>query len=437
MGNLVAIVGRPNVGKSTLFNRLTETKQAIISDEAGTTRDRQYGRCLWCGKEFSLVDTGGWVRNSDDVFEEAICDQVTLALEEADVILFVVDAMNGLTDLDMEMASMLRRAKKPVLVVANKVDTYEMQYATAEFYSLGLGDMHCISAANGSGTGDLLDEIISKFTKEAEEAPEENIPRFAVVGRPNAGKSSIINVFLGEERNIVTNIAGTTRDSILTRYTKFGFDFYLVDTAGIRKKGKVNEDIEYYSVLRSIRAIENSDVCILMIDATRGIESQDLNIFSIIQRNQKSLVVVVNKWDLVEDRSEKVQKFFENAIRERLAPFVDFPIIFTSAVTKQRVFKVLETAKEVYLNSQRKISTAKFNEEMLPLIEAYPPPSIKGKYIKIKYCMQLHETRGPSFLFFANLPQYVKDPYKRFLENKIRAKWNFHGVPMNIFIRQK
>ena len=437
MGNLVAIVGRPNVGKSTLFNRLTETKQAIISDEAGTTRDRQYGRCLWCGKEFSLVDTGGWVRNSDDVFEEAICEQVTLAMEEADVILFVVDAMNGLTDLDSELASMLRRTKKPVIVVANKVDTYEMQYSAAEFYSMGLGDMYCISAANGSGTGDLLDLIISKFTKEAEEAPEENIPRFAVVGRPNAGKSSIINVFLGEDRNIVTNIAGTTRDSILTRYTKFGFDFYLVDTAGIRKKGKVSEDIEYYSVLRSIRAIENSDVCILMIDATRGIESQDLNIFSIIQRNQKSLVVVVNKWDLVEDKSEKVQKFFENAIRQRVAPFVDFPIIFTSAVTKQRVFKVLETAKEVYLNSKTKISTAKFNEAMLPIIEACPPPSIKGKYIKIKYCMQLHETRVPSFLFFANLPQYVREPYKRFLENKIRERWNFSGVPMNIFIRQK
>lgn len=425
------------MGKSTLFNRLTETKQAIISDEAGTTRDRQYGRCQWCGKEFSLVDTGGWVRNSDDVFEEAICDQVTLALEEADVILFVVDAINGVTDLDMEMASMLRRSKKPVLLVANKVDTYEMQYTAAEFYGLGLGDLFCISAANGSGTGDLLDEVVSKFTKDAEEAPEEDIPRFAVVGRPNAGKSSIINVFLGEERNIVTNIAGTTRDSILTRYTKFGFDFYLVDTAGIRKKGKVNEDIEYYSVLRSIRAIENSDVCILMIDATRGIESQDLNIFSIIQRNQKSLVVVVNKWDLVEDRSEKVQKFFENAIRERVAPFVDFPIIFTSAVTKQRVFKVLEKAKEVYLNSKTKISTAKFNETMLPIIEAFPPPSIKGKYIKIKYCMQLHETRVPSFLFFANLPQYVRDPYKRFLENKIRDHWNFNGVPMNIFIRQK
>lgn len=437
MGNLVAIVGRPNVGKSTLFNRLTETKQAIISDEAGTTRDRQYGRCLWCGKEFSLVDTGGWVVNSDDVFEEAIREQVTLAMDEADVILFVVDVMNGLTDLDDEMASMLRRSKKPVIVVANKVDTYEMQYGAAEFYAMGLGDLYCISAANGSGTGDLLDVIVSKFTKDADESVEENIPRFAVVGRPNAGKSSIINVFLGEERNIVTNIAGTTRDSILTRYTKFGFDFYLVDTAGIRKKSKVSEDIEYYSVLRSIRAIENSDVCILMIDATRGIESQDLNIFSIVQRNQKGLVVVVNKWDLVEDKSEKVMKFFENAIRERVAPFVDFPIIFTSAVTKQRVFKVLEKAKEVYLNSKTKVSTAKFNEEMLPIIEAYPPPSIKGKYIKIKYCMQLPETRVPTFLFFANLPQYVREPYRRFLENKIRERWNFSGVPINIFIRQK
>ena len=437
MGNLVAIVGRPNVGKSTLFNRLTETKQAIISDEAGTTRDRQYGRCLWCGKEFSLVDTGGWVVNSDDVFEEAIREQVTLAMDEADVILFVVDVMNGLTDLDDEMASMLRRSKKPVIVVANKVDTYEMQYGAAEFYAMGLGDLYCISAANGSGTGDLLDVIVSKFTKDADETVEENIPRFAVVGRPNAGKSSIINVFLGEERNIVTNIAGTTRDSILTRYTKFGFDFYLVDTAGIRKKSKVSEDIEYYSVLRSIRAIENSDVCILMIDATRGIESQDLNIFSIVQRNQKGLVVVVNKWDLVEDKSEKVMKFFENAIRERVAPFVDFPIIFTSAVTKQRVFKVLEKAKEVYLNSKTKVSTAKFNEEMLPIIEAYPPPSIKGKYIKIKYCMQLPETRVPTFLFFANLPQYVREPYRRFLENKIRERWNFSGVPINIFIRQK
>ena len=362
MGNLVAIVGRPNVGKSTLFNRLTETKQAIISDEAGTTRDRQYGRCLWCGKEFSLVDTGGWVRNSDDVFEEAICDQVTLALEEADVILFVVDAMNGLTDLDMEMASMLRRSKKPVLVVANKVDTYEMQYTTAEFYSLGLGDMHCISAANGSGTGDLLDEIISKFTKEAEETPEDNIPRFAVVGRPNAGKSSILNAFIGEERTIVTDIPGTTRDSIYTRYNKFGKDFYLVDTAGIRKKAKVNEDLEYYSVVRSIRAIENSDVCILMIDATRGIEAQDLNIYQLIQKNKKGLVVCVNKWDLIESKTNADIKGYERAIRERIAPFTDFPIIFTSALTKQRIYKVMETALHVYENKQQKVATAQLNE---------------------------------------------------------------------------
>ena len=437
MGNLVAIVGRPNVGKSTLFNRLTETKQAIISDEAGTTRDRQYGRCLWCGKEFSLVDTGGWVVNSDDVFEEAIREQVTLAMDEADVILFVVDVMNGLTDLDDEMASMLRRSKKPVLVVANKVDTYELQYASAEFYSLGLGDMYCISAANGSGTGDLLDVIVSKFTKDAEEAPEENIPRFAVVGRPNAGKSSIINAFIGEDRNIVTEIAGTTRDSIYTRYDKFGFDFYLVDTAGIRKKNKVTEDLEFYSVMRSIRAIENSDVCILMLDATRGIEGQDLNIFSLIQRNQKGLVVVVNKWDLVENKSDKVMKEFENAIRERFAPFVDFPIIFASALTKQRIFKVLECAKEVFYNRTARIPTARLNEEMLPLIEAYPPPSIKGKYIKIKYCTQLPNTRVPSFVYFANLPQYVKEPYKRFLENKMREKWNLTGTPINIYIRQK
>ena len=436
MSNLVAIVGRPNVGKSTLFNRLTQTRHAIVSDEAGTTRDRQYGKCEWGKNEFSVVDTGGWVVNSDDIFEEEIRKQVQLATDEADVILFLVDGHNGVTDLDEAVAGILRRTKKPVILVCNKVDNNEV-YLAAEFYSLGLGDPYCISAATGSGTGDLLDLIINTLPKNSEETPEENIPRFAVVGRPNAGKSSLINAFIGEDRHIVTDIAGTTRDSIYTRYDKFGFDFYLVDTAGLRRKNKVNEDLEFYSVMRSIRAIENSDVCILMIDATRGIESQDLNIFSIIQRNQKSLVVVVNKWDLVEDKSEKVQKFFENAIRERVAPFVDFPIIFTSAVTKQRVFKVLETAKEVYLNSKTKISTAKFNEEMLPLIEAYPPPSIKGKYIKIKYCMQLHETRVPSFLFFANLPQYVKDPYKRFLENKIRDKWNFHGVPMNIFIRQK
>ena len=437
MGNLVAIVGRPNVGKSTLFNRLTETKQAIISDEAGTTRDRQYGKCLWGGKEFSVVDTGGWVVNSDDIFEGEIRKQVTMAMEEADVILFVVDVQNGLTDLDSEMASMLRRSKKPVIVTANKVDNYDIQYYAAEFYAMGLDEMYCISAANGSGTGDLLDAVVSKFQKDAEEKAEDDIPRFAVVGRPNVGKSSIVNVFLGTDRNIVTDIAGTTRDSILTRYNKFGFDFYLVDTAGIRRKNKVNEDIEYYSVLRSIRAIENSDVCILMLDATRGIESQDLNIYSLVQRNQKGLVVVINKWDLVEDKSTKAMKYFEDTIRERFAPFVDFPIIFASALTKQRIFKVLEMAKETYLNRNTKVSTAKLNEEMLPIIEATPPPSNKGKYIKIKYCMQLPNTRVPSFVFFANLPQYVKEPYKRFLENKIRERWNFTGTPINIYIRQK
>ena len=437
MGNLVAIVGRPNVGKSTLFNRLTKTRQAIVNEQAGTTRDRQYGKSEWLGREFSVVDTGGWVVNSDDVFEEEIRKQVMLAVEEADVILFVVDVMNGVTDLDMEVAGILRRTQKPVLMVANKTDNNDLQYNAAEFYSLGLGDPYCISALSGFGTGDLLDLLVSKFKKDSVEAIEEEIPRFAVVGRPNAGKSSIVNAFIGEDRNIVTDIAGTTRDSIYTRYEKFGFDFYLVDTAGIRKKNKVTEDLEYYSVIRSIRSIENSDVCILMIDATRGIESQDLNIFSLIQRNQKGLVVVVNKWDLVENKDVKVMKTFEDAIRSRFAPFVDFPIIFASALTKQRIFKVLESAKEVYLSRTKRVPTARLNEEMLPLIEAYPPPSNKGKYIKIKYCTQLPNTAIPSFVFFANLPQYVKEPYKRFLENKMREKWNFSGTPINIFIRQK
>ena len=437
MGNLVAIVGRPNVGKSTLFNRLTKTRQAIVNEQAGSPRDRQYGKSEWLGKEFSVVDTGGWVVNSDDVFEEEIRKQVLLAVEEADVILFVVDVMNGVTDLDAQVAGILRRSKTPVILVANKTDSNELQYNAAEFYSLGLGDPFCISAMSGSGTGDLLDLVLSKFRKNVEETVEEDIPRFAVVGRPNAGKSSIINAFIGEERNIVTDIAGTTRDSIYTRYDKFGFDFYLVDTAGIRKKNKVNEDLEYYSVIRSIRAIEGSDVCILMLDATRGVEGQDLNIFSLIQRNQKGLVVVVNKWDLVEDKSAKVMKTFEEAIRNRLAPFTDFPIIFASALTKQRIFKVLETAKEVYLAKTKRIPTARLNEEMLPLIEAYPPPSNKGKYIKIKYVTQLPNTQIPSFVFFANLPQYVKEPYKRFLENKIRERWDLCGTPINIFIRQK
>ena len=436
MSNIVAIVGRPNVGKSTLFNRLTQTRHAIVSDEAGTTRDRQYGKCEWAGKEFSVIDTGGWVVNSDDIFEEEIRKQVALATDEADVILFLVDAHNGVTDLDEAVANILRRARKPVILVCNKTDNNE-QYLAAEFYSLGIGDPICISAATGGGTGDLLDMVMELFPRESGELPDENIPRFAVVGRPNAGKSSLVNAFIGEERNIVTDIAGTTRDSIYTRYNKFGFDFYLVDTAGIRRKSKVSEDLEFYSVMRSIRSLENSDVCILMIDATRGIESQDMNIFQLIQRNQKSLVVVVNKWDLVQDKDTKVMKTMENAIYDRMAPFDDFPIIFASALTKQRIFRVLETAKDVYENRRRRVSTARLNEEMLPLIEAYPPPSMKGKYIKIKYCAQIPDTRVPSFVFYANLPQYVKEPYKRFLENKIRERWNFCGTPINIFVRQK
>ena len=437
MGNLVAIVGRPNVGKSTLFNRLTKSRQAIVNDEAGTTRDRQYGKTEWLGREFSVVDTGGWVGNSDDIFEGEIRKQVVLAMDEADVILFLVDVTNGVTDLDEQVAAILRKAKTPVVLVANKTDNNDLQYNAPEFYKLGLGDPYCISAMSGSGTGDLLDVIVSKFNKETDEILDEDIPRFAVVGRPNAGKSSIVNAFIGEERNIVTEIAGTTRDSIYTRYDKFGFDFYLVDTAGIRKKNKVTEDLEYYSVVRSIRSIESADVCILMLDATRGIESQDLNIFSLIQKNQKGLVAVVNKWDLVENKTDKVMKEFESAIRSRFAPFVDFPIIFGSALTKQRIFKVLEAAKEVYENRKNRISTSRLNEELLPLIEAYPPPAIKGKYIKIKYITQLPNTQVPSFVFFANLPQYVKEPYKRFLENKMREKWDLTGTPINIFIRQK
>ena len=438
MSKLVAIVGRPNVGKSTLFNRLTGTRQAIVSDEAGTTRDRQYGKCEWGKREFSLVDTGGWVVNSDDIFEEEIRKQVILATQEADVILFLVDVKNGETDLDLQVAKILRQTKVPVILCANKTDNNEDRYNSAEFYSLGLGEPFCISAATGSGTGDLLDEILNKMGPADNGNDEDNsIPRFSVVGRPNVGKSSIINAFIGEDRHIVTDIAGTTRDSILTRYTKFGFDFFLVDTAGIRKKNKVTEDLEFYSVMRSIRAIENSDVCILLLDATRGIEGQDMNIFQVIQRNNKGLVVVVNKWDLVEDKSQQAISHFENAIRSRMAPFSDFPIVFASALTKQRIFKVLEMAKEVFLNRQRRVSTSKLNEEMLPLIESYPPPSIKGKYIKIKYCAQIPETQIPSFVFYANLPQYIKEPYRRFLENKIRERWNFSGTPINIFIRQK
>ena len=437
MGNIVAIVGRPNVGKSTLFNRLTKTRRAIVNEQAGTTRDRQYGKSEWNGREFSVIDTGGWVVKSGDVFEDEIKRQVALAIEEADVVLFVLDAQNGITDLDMEVAQILRQCSKPVILTANKIDTFDLQYQSAEFYKLGLGEPFILSAMNGLGTGELLDKILTYFNPDTKDETEEELPRFAVVGRPNAGKSSIVNAFIGEERTIVTDIAGTTRDSIYTRYNKFGHDFYLVDTAGIRKKAKVSEDLEYYSVVRSIRSIENSDVCILMLDATRGIESQDLNIFSLIQKNRKGLVVCVNKWDLVEDKQIRNIKHFEQTIRERLAPFVDFPIIFASALTKQRILKVLETAVHVYENKFRKIPTAQLNERLLPLIQSYPPPATKGKYIKIKYVTQLPSTQVPTFVFFANLPQYVKEPYRRFLENKIRGWWDFSGTPIQIFIRPK
>ena len=439
MGQLIAIVGRPNVGKSTLFNRLTETRTAIVDGTAGTTRDRQYGKVDWAGKEFSIVDTGGWVVNSEDIFEGEINKQVALAIEQSDVILFVVDAMNGVTDLDDHVAEILRKSTKPVLLVANKVDSNEWIYNIAEFYSLGLGDPYPVSAVSGFGTGDLLDEIVKQMPEKTDDDEDQldDIPRFTIVGRPNAGKSSLVNSFIGEERHIVTDIAGTTRDSIYTRYNKYGFDFYLVDTAGIRKKNKVNEDIEYYSVIRSIRAIEASDVCILMIDATRGIESQDTNIFSLIQKNKKGLVVCVNKWDLVEDKSNDAIRCYEAAIRERFAPFTDFPIIFTSALTKQRIFKVLETALNVYENRKRTVPTSQLNTVMQEFIEAYPPPANKGKYVKIKYITMLKGSTVPTFIFFCNLPQWVKEPYRRYLENKIRESWEFSGTPINVFMREK
>lgn len=439
MGQIIAIVGRPNVGKSTLFNRLTQTRTAIVDDTAGTTRDRQYGKVDWAGKEFSVIDTGGWVVNSEDIFEGEINKQVHLAIEQADEILFVVDAMNGVTDLDDHVAEILRKSRKPVILVANKVDSNDWLYNVPEFYSLGLGDPMPVSAVSGFGTGDLLDEVVRKLPEDtgADDEQLDDIPKFAIVGRPNAGKSSIINAFIGEERHIVTDIAGTTRDSIYTRYDKFGFDFYLVDTAGIRKKGKVNEDIEYYSVIRSIRAIEASDVCILMIDATRGIETQDVNIFSLIQRNKKGLVVCVNKWDLVTDKSQEAISHFENTIRERFAPFTDFPIIFGSALTKQRIYRVLETAVKVYENRRRTVPTSQLNNVMLEGIGAYPPPANKGKYVKIKYVTMLKGSPVPTFIFFCNLPQWVKEPYRRYLENKIRENWDFTGTPINVYMREK
>ncbi len=436
MGNMVAIVGRPNVGKSTFFNRLTESRDAIVDPTSGVTRDRHYGKAEWIGKSFSVIDTGGYTINSDDVFEKAIKRQVELAIEEASVIMFLVDWESGITDLDEEVARMLRRANKPVLLVCNKIDSPDKIGMAAEFYKLGLGEVFCISSINGSGTGELLDELVRSFPKDDPEADEtEELPKFAVVGKPNVGKSSMINALTGEDRNIVTDVAGTTRDTIGARYQSFGFDFMLMDTAGIRKKGKVHEDLEFYSVVRSIRAIENSDVCFLLLDATEGIQSQDMNIFSLIERNKKGLVILVNKWDLIEKDQDSTRKI-EAQIRERIAPFTDVPILFISALTKQRVLKALEIGIEVFENRQRRISTSKLNEVMLDVIEKNPPPATKGKYVKIKYVMQL-PTRVPSFAFFCNLPQYVKDPYKRFLENKLRASFSLTGVPINVFFRKK
>jgi len=434
MGNIVAIVGRPNVGKSTLFNRLTESKEAIVDETSGVTRDRHYGRSEWNGREFSVIDTGGYVTSSEDVFEEEIRKQVLLALDEASVILFVVDVLSGITDLDEAVAGMLRKIDKPVLLAVNKVDNNERRYDANVFYKLGLGEINPISSINGSGTGDLLDVLVENLSEE-KDTEEEGVPRFAIIGRPNVGKSTLINTLIGEERNIVTPIAGTTRDSILTRYSKFNHDFFLIDTAGLRKKGKVSEDLEFYSVLRSIRAIETADVCMLLIDAERGIEGQDVNILHLVIRNRKGVVLLVNKWDLVE-KDTNTMKAFEKQIREKCAPFQDFPVIFISAINKQRVFRVLETAMEVFNNRTQKILTSALNKYMLEAIEAHPPPAYKGKYIRIKYVTQL-PTHAPSFAFYANLPQYIREPYKRYLENRLREKFKLSGVPVQIFFREK
>ncbi|MDE6452070.1 MAG: ribosome biogenesis GTPase Der [Odoribacter sp.] len=435
MSNIVAIVGRPNVGKSTLFNRLIGTRKAIVNEESGVTRDRNYGKSHWNGKEFSVIDTGGYVCNSDDIFEEEINKQVLLALDEADVILFMVDAEIGLTDLDQNFARLLRNIDKPVYLVANKVDNYDRIYDAQEFYRLGFkSELYCISSANGSGTGDLLDQVVSHFREDTVEDTD-HLPKITIVGRPNVGKSSTINALLGQDRNIVTDIAGTTRDSLHTRYNQFGYDFILVDTAGVRKKAKVNEDVEFYSVMRSIRAIEESDVCMLLIDATRGMEAQDLNIFHLIERNRKGVVILVNKWDLIE-KNGKTMLEYEKELRNKIAPFKDVDIIFTSALTKQRLLKALEATLKVYENRMQKLKTSELNRILLESIEDYPPPSLKGKFVKIKYVTQL-PTHFPSFAFYCNLPQYVKEPYKRFLENKIRENWNFTGVPIQIFMRKK
>ncbi|MBE9518079.1 MAG: ribosome biogenesis GTPase Der [Bacteroidetes bacterium] len=435
MGNIVAVVGRPNVGKSTFFNRLTESRHAIVDEESGVTRDRHYGKVIWNGHEFSIIDTGGYVTNSDDIFEEEIRKQVILAIEEADVVVFLVDVISGITDLDLTIAGMLRKIKKPVLLVVNKVDNANRLYDASVFYGLGLGDYFALSSINGSGTGDMLDQLTSMFDKKVEEEEEEEIPKIAVVGRPNVGKSSLVNALIGEERNIVTPISGTTRDSIHTRYNKFNHDFFLVDTAGLRKKGKVKEDLEFYSVMRSVRAIEHADVCLLLIDATIGIEAQDVNIFHLIERNWKGVVVLVNKWDLVDKETQTIKQF-EARIKERLEPFVDVPILFVSALTKQRIHKALELVIEVFTNRQVRIPTPKLNEVMLKVIEENHPPAVKGKFIKIKYVTQL-PTHAPAFAFYCNLPQYIREPYKRYLENQIRKHFNFTGVPIRIFMRKK
>ena len=434
MSAIVAIVGRPNVGKSTFFNRLIKRREAIVDAVSGVTRDRHYGKTDWNGVEFSVIDTGGYLAGGDDTFQKEIDKQVNLAIDEADAIIFMVNVEDGLTGMDESVAALLRKSKKPVFVVVNKVDSNNRRDDAHEFYALGFEHLFSISSINGSGTGDLLDELV-KSLPEKEQKEEENLPRFAVVGRPNAGKSSFINALIGEDRYIVTDIAGTTRDAIDTRYNRFGFEFNLVDTAGIRRKSKVKEDLEFYSVMRSIRAIEHSDVCILMLDATRGFESQDANIFWLAQRNRKGIVILVNKWDLVE-KENNTAKAYEAAIRKEIEHFTDVPIIFVSALNKQRIYKAIETAVEVYNNRTKRIPTRQLNEVMLPIIENYPPPAIKGKYVKIKFCTQL-PTPMPQFAFFANLPQYVKDPYRRFIENKLRENFDFKGVPIDVYFRQK
>ena len=435
MSNIVAIVGRPNVGKSTLFNRLVQSRDAIVHESSGVTRDRHYGVSNWNGLDFSVIDTGGYVVNSDDIFEEEIRKQAILAIDEADVIIFLVDVLSGITDLDDAMAGILRKSKKKVFLVVNKVDNNERLYDANVFYGLGLGEIYSISSINGSGTGDLLDVVVEALPNKTEDDEDGDIPKFAIVGRPNVGKSSLINTFVGEDRNIVTPLSGTTRDSIHTKYNKYGHDFILIDTAGLRKKGKVSENVEFYSVMRSIRSIENADVCLLLIDATRGIESQDVNIFHLIEKNRKGVVILVNKWDLVDKEANSTEDYTEK-IRQKIAPFNDVPIIFTSALTKQRVFKAIEKAVEVYENRKKKVPTSKLNEYMLSVIEANHPPSTKGKYVKIKYVTQL-PTRSPQFAFYCNLPQYVKDPYKRYLENKLRDEYDFTGVPLQIYMRKK